>query len=467
MRGPTRPNGSAPSGFRRFEWAAQLLFVAAHIPLATLIPSKSPYVKWHAFAVLAVGVLFALRRARFEGVACVVAYLTGAEVFWRMRRTDLPWEFGKYAVVLVVLIALVRTPRPRRSWLPIAYFALLVPSAILTFTRLEDAEARDQLSFNLSGPLALALCTAFFHSVRFSKREFRWIFASLVGPVVSIGWTAAVILEQRDLQQWVNESNIATSGGFGPNQVSAVLGLGILAAVLWLIVGTGNTVGSGAVILITLFLFRQCVITFSRGGIYMAVGGICAAAFYLARDQRTRARLLMGAGVILPIIFFVVWPRLESMTSGVIGQRFSDTRLTGRGLLVQADLDSWSKNLLIGVGPGMGGENRLRYLPAAAAHTEYSRMVAEHGTLGFIAIVLLGVIAVRNIRSAPTRLDKALAAGLIAYALLSMVVDGMRLVQVAFAFGLSGAHLVGPPRSAAKVAPVPRRIVRTRLASEA
>ena len=69
--------------------------------------------------------------------------------------------------------------------------------------------------------------------------------------------------------------------------------------------------------------------------------------------------------------------------------------------------------------------------------------------LGLAALVLLGLMALRNIRSAPTRLDKALAAGMMAYALLSMVVDAMRLVSLAFAFGLSGAHLLRPRRVSA------------------
>ncbi len=340
--------------------------------------------------------------------------------------------------------------------MPVAYFLLLLPSAALTIMGLDATEARDQLSFNLSGPLALAVCAAFFHSLRFTKRELRWIYASLIGPIVSIAWIGAVMLDKAQLDEFANDSNAIGSGGFGPNQVSAVLGLGILAAVFWLVVGAGNTVASGALAVLVLFLFRQCVVTFSRGGLYMAVGGILAAAFYLARDRRTRWRLLGAAAVILPILLFVIWPRLEAMTSGVIGERFGDTQLTGRDLLIKGDLESWSENIVLGVGPGMGGPNRLKYFHVSSAHTEYTRLVGEHGMLGLAALVLLGLMTLRNIRSAPTRLDKALAAGMMAYALLSMVVDAMRLVSPAFAFGLSGAHLLRPRRSL-KAASVPSR----------
>jgi len=85
---------AAKSPNRSVEWVWQLLFIGAHVPLAMLIKKHSPYAMWHALAVLAVGVLLALRRRHFEGVACVAAYITGAEVFWRMRKADIPWEFG-------------------------------------------------------------------------------------------------------------------------------------------------------------------------------------------------------------------------------------------------------------------------------------------------------------------------------------------------------------------------------------
>jgi hypothetical protein len=102
----------------------------------------------------------------------------------------------------------------------------------------------------------------------------------------------------------------------------------------------------------------------------------------------------------------------------------------------------------------MGGKNRLKYFHVATAHTEYSRMLAEHGLLGLMALGLMGWMAYRNVWYAPTRLDKAFAAAMLAYSLLSMLVDGMRLSAAGFAFGLSGTRFLLPRRRVA--APVPR-----------
>ncbi len=443
----------------RFDWIWQLGFLAAHVPLAILIPKHSMQVTWHARLAFLCGVALVLTSRRWERVACVAAYICGAEVYWRMRRADIPWEFAKYAIVLIFAIAIIRFGRFQKTALPAAYLLLLLPSVALTFQAMNGEDARDQLSFNMSGPLSLAVCAMFFFSIRVTKRELKWILTCLIAPTVSIATVATVSLQKAQKffdEEFGNQANRAASGGFGPNQVSAVLGLGILCVFFILLIGVGNTIASASLVLLTLFLIRQCAITFSRGGLWMASAGILSAAFYLARDRRTRLRLIGVAVVVIPLLVFVVWPRLEEMTGGKIGDRFANTDSTGRDLLVQGDLVTWSENPVLGAGPGMGGKNRLKYFHVATAHTEYSRMLAEHGLLGLMALGLMGWMAYRNVWYAPTRLDKAFAAAMLAYALLNMLVDGMRISAVGFTFGLSGMRLLLPKRRVAAPAPRPQ-----------
>jgi len=445
----------------KYDWIFQIGFLGLHVPLAMVIPKASSQINWHARVVILLAALVALTTRRWERVACAAAYITGAEVYWRMRHAQIPWETGKYAVILVVGIALLRMGHYKRAVIPGAFFLLLVPSALLTIFGLPDEDARSQLAFNLSGPLALAVCAAFFKGVRFSRREMKWIMTFLVAPTVSIATVASVALsraQQYADREFNNASNKFASGGFGPNQVSAALGLGILAIFLIMVIGVGNSVAVATLGLFTLFLIRQCVITFSRGGIYMAAGGVLAASYYLARDRKIRMRLFGVAALVAPLLVFVVWPRLETMTAGKIGDRFANTDSTGRDLLVLADLKTWSENIVLGAGPGMGGKNRLLLFHVPTAHTEYSRMLAEHGMLGLLALVLMGLMAWRNIKDAPTMLDKALAASMLAYSLLSMLVDGRRLVRVSFAFGISGALFLLPRRRAPAVAPKPKAV---------
>jgi O-antigen ligase len=444
--------------FQKYEWIFQLLFILAHTPLGLLLRKGGSAITWHARGILIVGVLIALTTRRWERVAYVAAYITGAEVFWRMRRADTPWEYGKYAVVLILVIAIVRMGAFRKGFLPGLYFGLLLPSAGLTLMLPDIEEARSMVSFNLSGPLALAVCATFFSALRFSKREMQWLYVSLLAPVYAIAIKAAEALSLNMPETFGNDSNRAASGGFGPNQVSAVLGLGILCAVLYLMLGAANVVATAAFGALILFLFRQCAITFSRGGLYMAVGGILAAAYYLVRDKRQRRRFIGAMVVLLPIVFFVVWPRLEELTSGAITERFSDVNPTGRDRLALADLKSWGESPVLGVGPGLGAKNRIKVAHTSSAHTEYTRVLAEHGILGLFSLLVLGVMVLRTLRAAPTRMSKALCAAMLSYSLLGMAVDGMRLAAAGFAFGLAGVKVVEARRRVA-AAPTTRKVV--------
>jgi O-antigen ligase len=453
-----RVAGPAPKARPGKAWIYQLTFIAAHVPLAILIPKHSSLAAWHAMGSVAVGVFFALFSRRWERAAYVAAYIVGAEVFWRMRAAEIPWESAKYAVVLILGIALARFGRRPRSLLPVAYFALLLPSVYFTVAQLDRQEAREQVSFNLSGPLALAVSALFFCSLRLTRGEMRWLYVSLVAPVVSIAYAGVMAFQKYAPTEFGTGSNPLTSGGFGPNQVSAALGLGVLFAFLYLVIGTGNKLATGAFVVLALFLFRQTAITFSRGGLYMAVGGMAAASFFLAGDRKSRLRLAGVLALALPILFFVIWPRLESLTGGAIGERFSSLESTGRDLLIKADLKTWAENPVLGVGPGLGGKNRLIFFHASTAHTEYSRMVSDHGLLGFVSLLMLVAMAFGNLRAATTRLERALAAAVLAYSVLSMAVDGMRISAGSFAFGLSGARLLIPRRQSAAAGKPARKV---------
>jgi hypothetical protein len=424
-----------------------------------LVAKGSSQITWHARVAFLVGVAFALTTKRWERVACVAAYICACDVYWRMRRASIPWEFSKYAIILILAIAIVRFGRYQKAIVPAAYLLLMLGSVPLTFLALSPEDAREELSFNMSGPVSLAIAAMFFFSIRFSKREMKWILTCLIAPAVSIATVASVNLQKAQTfanEEFFNASNRAASGGFGPNQVSATLGLAIICVFLIMALGVGSIIAQGSLVLLTLFLIRQAAITFSRGGLWMAGAGILSAAFYLARDKKTRLRLLGVAVIVAPLLIFVIWPRLEAMTGGKIGDRFANTDSTGRDLLVKGDLLTWSENPVLGAGPGMGGKNRLKYFHVQTAHTEYSRMLAEHGILGLLALFLMGWMAFSNIWYAPTRLDKAFSAAMLAYALLNMLVDGTRICAVGFTFGLSGARFVLPRRRPASAPSVAR-----------
>jgi hypothetical protein len=443
-------------------WLLQLTVIAAHMPFAVFVPRYSKAYTVTALAVLALGCVAALVPRRPELVAYAAAYCVGAEVLWRMRTTasDVPWEFAKYSISLMLLIAVIVRARPRSPALPLAYLLLLLPGALVTILTEPWEFARSALSFNFTGPVALGISVLFFSSIRLNAAQVRWLLTCLVAPIAGIAMIALTrlnLLTRTTGVTFTGAANRDASGGFGPNQVGAVLGLGIVAAVLYLIVAPRNRKMTAGMIALILLLVRQCLLTFSRAGIYMAGLSILAAGFYLFRARGARVQVMTTAALVGAIIMAVILPRLEELTGGALATRFEDTGGSGRGLLIKADLETWSTSPILGVGVGLGGEERLKYFYTRSVHTEYTRMVAEHGLLGLGALIVLGLIARRSLRRQKNPRGKALSAAFLVYALLFMAVNATRLAAPSFAFGAAAILFASsrdttPPRRSRSVA---------------
>ena len=427
---------------RRAGLFAAALFVAAHVPAALAMRQVGQLATVHALAVFAFGLGLALFGRKPMQVGYVAAYITGAEVLWRMSDAQVPWEFGKYATVVLFVAALARVPRLRLPGLPLAYFALLLPATLLTLANLPAVEARQQISFNLSGPLALAACAAFFAHVRLSREQLYRVLLMLLAPVVGIACVTLFGVMTAANLSFGTEANSAASGGFGPNQVSAALGLGALVAFWFVMDAKADWRARAAAFAAMIFLIVQSALTFSRGGLYNAGGAIAVAALFLLRSRRARATLVVFVALLSVVSYFFVFPRLDAATGGALFERFQDTSLTGRDVLIQADLGIWLDNPAWGVGPGRSALMHLALFRDSASHTEFSRMLAEHGAPGLVSIILLAAMALGNVSRARGATGKALAASLVCWSFLFMLNVAMRTVAPSFLIGLTFARLL-------------------------
>jgi hypothetical protein len=71
------------------------------------------------------------------------------------------------------------------------------------------------------------------------------------------------------------------------------------------------------------------------------------------------------------------------------------------------------------------------------SHTEYSRLLAEHGLLGLGAIIAMVFAAVTNLKKQRTPGDKALTASMLGWSMSYMIDKAMRTAAPAFMFGLA------------------------------
>jgi len=414
-----------------------LLFISIHIPLALIMDASSIVATLHALATMGVGVWIALSTHEPRKVAWVAAYICGADVLWRMTNAQVFWEFGKYAIILVLGIYLLRVRRWRSAGLPILFFVMFLISVPLTIASLDAGAAREEISFNLSGPLCLAVCALFFYQIKLSAEDREQTVWYLATPVIGIAAVCFWGIMTADQLSFTSESNFATSGGFGPNQVSAILGLGALLLLL-LALQPQKRRGRLVKLLGALTLLTLSTLTFSRGGLYNIAAALLVSSLFFLKNRRMRYSFTMLLGAIILFGGLVVLPQLNSFTDGWFAIRFSDTDPTNRLNILQAEIDIWMNNPVFGVGPGLAKYfSSFIFGMRIAAHTEYTRILAEHGIPGIISIILLLLMGIKALKRAPTDLDRAWVAALLVWPMIEMTHAAMRIASIGFIFGFA------------------------------
>lgn len=415
------------------------VFVGAHVVLGMVMRALPPVATVHAFGSAAIGVLVAATTRRSRNVAFAVAYIAGAEVLWRITRAGVFYEFGKYTIVLILMVALMRVRDRRNVALAFGYFALLLPSVLLTLVAFDLDEARQQISFNLSGPLSLACCVAFFSNVRLTPNDVRDASLALIAPALGIATLTYFSTAAFREVQFTGDSNFATSAGFGPNQVSAVLGLGLLLSLLQLMERRQSLRLRVMLLIIAPILAVQAALTFSRGGLVLAFAGAFVAIFYLVRDRQTRVTLLILGVLMFGLGKYVVVPRLDVFTQGKISERYTSADSSGRTKLATFDLEIFQEAPIMGVGPGAGALLRKERGHFGAAHTEFTRLLAEHGLFGAMAMILLVGLGIRTFRRAKTTRARAYVVAMLVWITLFLAINAMRIVAPSFLLGLACA----------------------------
>jgi O-antigen ligase len=205
-------------------------------------------------------------------------------------------------------------------------------------------------------------------------------------------------------------------------------------------------------------LATASVLTFSRGGMYNASGAALVGSLFFLRDRRARSGALLTLLLAVVIGQYFIVPRLDSFTGGALTARFASTDLTNRDRIVRADLQIWREHPWLGVGPGMASDHRETYFRAASAHTEFSRLLSEHGLLGFAALITLVMMSWRTVQRASPGRERATSAALVSWSFLFMLNVGMRLVAPGFLIGAAAAPLYGhAPRAVRTMRSTARR----------
>ena len=436
-----RENQSIPKEPAEFRWKQfiWLVILLLHVALALAMNASRLVSTAHAIITLAAGIFIVLSARNARRIAWVTAYISGAEILWRMTESAVFWEYAKYAIVLLMVLALLRMKKVQNAALPVFYFVPLLFSIPLTLFNLPFNHAREAISSNLSGPLSLAMSVMFFYQVNLSWKEREITSWYLVSPVIGIAALCVRSILTAEELMFTSNANFITSAGYGPNQVSAILGLGALLLLLISLKQSSN-LKRWFPMLTAYGLVALSALTFSRGGLYNLAASIVILGVFSLRSSRMRRVLIPAIMISLLIGAFVFYPRLNDFTEGMLKVRFSDTSLTGRDRIMQAEFAAWMDHPLLGVGPGLEEKYVIDFFGRPVApHTEYTRVLASHGFFGLISLFALAMICLKTVLRAPKNLAQGWSAALITWSVMEMMHAAMRISAIGFVIGLAAA----------------------------
>lgn len=339
-------------------------------------------------------------RMTFE-VLMACAYIVGAEVFLRMNGGTFFYEAIKYLVIIFIAIGLFSNSFANQALIYILYIVLLIPGIFVAVGQMGfETDIRRAIAFNLSGPVCLGLVALFCYKRTVTFTQIKRILVFLMLPLVSM--TVYLFFYSPDLQDVITNtgSNFEASGGFGPNQVATVLGLGIFVMAARYFMSKESIFHKGFdLFLLGLFGFRALV-TFSRGGVITAAIMILffVGLYYLKVNIKKKFQIKISLIVFLGLILFT-WMASSIQTSGFIEKRYANQDAlgrekeditTGRTDLIAFEFSEFINNPFLGIGVGKVRDERLNETGIqAASHNEMSRIVAEHGLLGVFAFLIL------------------------------------------------------------------------------
>lgn len=381
----------------------------------------------------------------------IAAYIGGMEIIMRMSRTGLPHEIGKYAVIAILICGLLFVRKfSNKIWLLILYFVLQIPSIIFLIQANTVEEIRQLISFNLSGPLCLIVAGIYFFRRRLTEQDIIGIFKNMLLPMAAtIGWLFIRTPRLAELE-FSFGANFAASG-YGPNQMASILGLGILligmAFLFRIRLFQSPLFGLGLMLL----LAYRAILTFSRGGMMAPVLILACMFFYFMftepRFQRKLGRQLVVV-LLITLVGIGVFTYINSRTDNALYNRYAGINYgeqvgvakytSGRLDILRIDFQIFKDNPFLGIGPGWGRDVRLEYgyHERVAAHIEFSRLLAEHGLLGLLALLILIGLPVGEFFRRRTLEGKMILLAGVLFCLFFMLHSATRIALPMYLYGL-------------------------------
>jgi len=179
-----------------------------------------------------------------------------------------------------------------------------------------------------------------------------------------------------------------------------MLGLGMFIFVSRLLLLSNTKYLFAINLFLTMYITYRGFITFSRGGMItgfvMIVALIVVSYFFVSQVKRLRMTLMI---VFIMASFTAAWYYSSDQTNGMINKRYAnqdaagrvkEDKLSGRTELAADEYETFLKYPVLGIGVGRNMEQRYqRTGELIVSHNEITRMIAEHGSLGILGLIIL------------------------------------------------------------------------------
>ncbi len=378
--------------------------VVFHIGVGLLIFILPFTAKLYGYSIFLLGIYVIIKSQNKNDEALLVAgYVVGSEILLRMTGGNITYEFSKYGLVIFIFMGMFYKGFSKGAVPYWIFLLLLVPGVVMSgFVLNYDSNLKNSIAFNISGPVSLAFTSLYTYRRKVSLERMNNILLCVGLPIISCAvYLSLYTPNVRDVITGT-DSNFETSGGFGPNQVATFLGLGMFIFFSRIILESKTKILVVINLIIALNISFRGIVTFSRGGMITGFIMIVLLLLFLYYKSNFQGKVKLNYifGLIL-VSMVAIWSYTSYQTGGLIEKRYAnqdaagrakESQFTGREDVAQNEIKQFLENPIFGVGVGKGVENRqVQTGTFILSHDEITRMLAEHGSLGALGLLILFV----------------------------------------------------------------------------
>ena len=357
----------------------------------------------YAISIPTIGLYYIVKNQNKNNeVLFVSAYIVGSEVFLRMTGGSLLYESAKYEVMIFLALGMFYSGFSKNAIPYWIYLLLLLPGVFIAVETLNlETNLRKAIAFNISGPICLGIASIYCYNRKILLSQLSNILLTLALPVFST--TIYLILYTPNIKDVLTGtgSNIETSGGFGPNQVATILGIAMFIFFSRLLLESKTKLLIIVNLVVLFNITYRGFVTFSRGGMLTGLLIIILLLVYVYFNIKTYKKIkLLGFFSFMIIALVFTWLYTSNQTGGLINKRYAnqdaagrikESSLTGREEIWDSEIANFLDHPVFGIGVAKALEVRQEKYGGViiASHSEISRTIAEHGTFGIIALLII------------------------------------------------------------------------------